>query len=211
MRAFAYNELLRLARRHSRRADEAEDLLQDALLDAVAAGRADLADAGNRRWLAGVIRNRAAMAARGAVRRRRRETLWQAERAGPEAVASTDPAEVLRDLPPALKAVAALALSGHSRREIAYLLRLEDAALRQRVVALRRQLSARGIPMPALTPGLGLGLSYGRIRDALLPKLVREGGLFASHDPDGHLIVFSSSQSAGPRQQQGVNLKETNG
>jgi len=209
MRAFAHDDLLRLARRHSRRRDEAEDLLQDALLDAIAAGRSDLADAGNRRWIAGVIRNRAAMAARGAARRLRRDTVWQREQPEAEGGAPADPGEVLRDLPPALKAVAALALSGHSRREIAYLLRLEDAALRQRVVALKRRLKDRGIPMPALTPGLNLDLCYGRIRDALLPKLVREGGLFASHDPDGHLIVFSNSQKPGSRQQrEGITRKE---
>ena len=73
----AYSDLLRLARRHTRRAEEAQDLLQDALLDAVAAGRADLSQSANRRWLIGVIRNRAALAARGAARRTRRETQWQ--------------------------------------------------------------------------------------------------------------------------------------
>jgi DNA-directed RNA polymerase specialized sigma24 family protein len=198
-----YSDLLRLARRHSRRAAEAEDLLQDALLDAVAVGRADLAEMHNRRWLAGVIRNRAAMAARGAVRRRARETLWETAR---PVIAPSEPMsveEALRDLPPSLKSVAALALSGHSRREIAYLLRLEEAALRQRLTALKRRLAARGVLMPATTPGLSLELSYGRIRDALLPKLIREGGLFASHDPDGHLFVVRRSQSGTRRQQQG--------
>ena len=97
---------------------------------------------------------------------------------------------MLRDLPPALKIVAALALSGHSRREVGYLLRLNDTALRQRVSALKRRLAARGLAMPTGTPGLRLDLSYGRIRDALLPKLVNEGGLFASHDPDGHLFII---------------------
>lgn len=209
MGTVAYNDLLRLARRHSRRRDEAEDLLQEALLDAVAAGRGDLTDADNRRWLAGVIRNRAAMAARSAARRRRRDTIWQREQPRSNGAAVTDVGEILRDLPPALKAVAALALSGHSRREIAYLLRLDDAALRQRIASLKRRLTARGIPMPERTAGLSLDLSYGRIRDALLPKLVREGGLFASHDPDGHLIVFTGSQMGDRRQQWGtVNRKE---
>ncbi len=210
MRDRPYNDLLRLARRHSRRHDDAEDLLHDALLDAVVAGRSDLGDADNRRWLAGVIRNRAAMTARGAARRLRRETVWQRERPHSDNPASVDTGEILHDLPPSLKVVAALALSGHNRREIAYLLRLEDAALRQRVVALKRRLAARGVSMPALTPGLSLDLCYGRIREALLPKLLREGGLFASHDPDGHLIVFSNSQKVVPRQQErGVNHKET--
>ena len=189
----AYGELLRLARRHSRRADEAEDLLQDALLDAVAAGRADLRDAANRRWLSGVIRNRATFAARTAARRTRRETRWQRE--PPEAPVDDPPVDaVLKELPPSLKAVAALALTGHSRREIAYLLGLADTALRQRLSSLKRALAARGIPMPATTPGLKLDLAYGRIRDALLPKLVKEGGLFASHDPDGHLFIIRRSQ-----------------
>ena len=102
---------------------------------------------------------------------------------------------MLRDLPPALKIVAALALSGHSRREVGYLLRLNDTALRQRVSALKRRLAARGLAMPAGTPGLRLDLSYGRIRDALLPKLVNEGGLFASHDPDGHLFIIRLAEA----------------
>ena len=209
MRVLVYNELLRIARGHSRRRDDAEDLLQDALLDAIAAGRSDLDDVDNRRWLAGVIRNRAAMTARGAARRLRRDAVWQREQPQPDNAAPADPGEVLRDLPPSLKAVAALALSGHNRREIACLLRLKDAALRQRVVALKRHLKARGVPMPALTPGLSLDLCYGRIRDALLPLLLRGGGVFASHDPDGYLIVFTTSQNAGPRQQRrSVNRKE---
>lgn len=192
----SYDELLRIARRYSRRAGEAEDLLQDALLAAVAAGQADLRDAANRRWLAGVIRNRATFAARTAARRTRRETRWVSE--APPAVADAPVLpvdEMLRELPPSLKAVAALALTGHSRREIAYLLRLTDTALRQRLSGLKRALAARGIAMPAATPGLTLDLAYGRIRDALLPKLVKEGGLFASHDPDGHLFVIRRSQT----------------
>jgi DNA-directed RNA polymerase specialized sigma24 family protein len=195
MTPVAYDDLLRIARRHSRRAAEAEDLLQDALLDAVAAGRADLGDVANRRWLAGVIRNRATFAARTAARRGSRESRWAAEQDYPPDVTPLGPGEVVRDLPPSLKAVAALALTGHSRREILYLLRLTDTALRQRLSALKRHLAARGVEMPAATPGLTLNLAYGRIRDALLPKLVKEGGLFASHDPDGHLFIIRRSQT----------------
>ena len=88
-----------------------------------------------------------------------------------------------------LKAVAALALTGHSKREIAFLLDLPDTALRQRLSALRRTLAERGIPMPATTLGLNLDLQYGRIRDVLLPLLLAQGGTIASHDPDGHLFV----------------------
>lgn len=182
----AYPELLGLARRHARRADEAEDVLQEALLAAVAAGR----DLGDQRWLAGVIRNQAALAARSAARRRRREARWVGERedVGP---ADTAPvAEVLSGLPPSLKAVAALALTGHSKREIAFLLTVSETALRQRLAALRRVLAVRGVAMPAQTPGLSLDLQYGRIRDVLLPLLIAQRGTIASHDPDGHLFVL---------------------
>lgn len=205
----AYRDLLRIARRHSRRAEEAEDLLQDALLAAVAAGRRT-ESAADRAWMAGVIRNRAAHAARSAVRQRRRETQWH--ELWPDNAAAIAPQvsvdHVLQGLPPSLKSVAALALSGHSRREIAYLLGVADTALRQRLSAAKRHLRAKGVLLPEQTPGLNLNLSYGRIRDALLPKLLKEGGLFASHDPDGHLIVFRRSQSAPPRQQQGAMHEE---
>ena len=102
----------------------------------------------------------------------------------------------LATLPPALKAVAALTLSGHNRREIAYLLNLSDTALRQRITALKRQLSARGVVMPDGMPGLNLDLAYGRIRDALMPGLLQQGGIFASHDPDGHLFIVRRSQNS---------------
>ncbi|MGF7006351.1 hypothetical protein [Aminobacter sp. BE322] len=66
-------ELLRQARRASRRADEAEDLLQTVLVAAVEAGRTDLNKPENRRWLEGALRHGAAFDARTAIRRRRRE------------------------------------------------------------------------------------------------------------------------------------------
>lgn len=186
----AYGRLLRIAQRHTRRADEAADLLQEALLEAVRTGRTDLSDRATQYWLAGVIGNKAKLLARGAARRIRRETEWLHERAPQEQAGdSADFAAVVANLPPALKAVAVLALTGHNRREIAYLLGLPDTAMRQRVRALKRHLQARGVDMPAGLPGLTLDLSYGRVRDALLPLLLRQGGAFASHDPDGHAFV----------------------
>lgn len=197
----AYGRLLRVAQRHSRHADEAADLLQEALLEAVREGRNDLSDRATQRWLSGVIANKGKLLARGAVRRRRRETLWQEEQsARPPSPGSDGLAAVLGGLPPALRAVAALAFTGHSRREILYLLKIPDTALRQRLAALRRRLAGMDVVWPEQTPGLRLPLSYGRIRDALLPKLVRTGGLFASHDPDGHLFVIRRSEDAGPEQ-----------
>lgn len=178
----------------------AEDVVQEALLIALEQGRLDLEDAETGRWLCGVVRNRARMLARTARRRRHREGAWQAirpERGMPDGAGLP---EVLEGLSPALKTLAALVLTGHNRREIAFLLDLPDTALRQRVSALRRHLRARGLMAPEELTGLNLDLTYGRIRDALLPALLRHGGIFASHDPDGHLFVVRRSQNAARRQ-----------
>ncbi len=195
MRQSAYDQLLALARRCSRVPADADDLLQDALIEAIRVGRADFTRPEHRRWLVGVMRNKARMAARGAIRGRTRDTAWQEMRSTPSTAGETPVSALLTGLPPALKAVAALALSGHDRREIAYLLRLDDVTLRQRISALGKRLRAAGLELPEGTPGLGLNLAYGRIRDALLPALLREGGVFASHDPDGHLFIVRRAPS----------------
>jgi DNA-directed RNA polymerase specialized sigma subunit, sigma24 homolog len=194
MRPQHYSRLRAIAQRWSRRPEEADDLVQDALLEAVRQGR-DLAEPQNLRWAGGIVRNRARMAARGAGRRRRREAAWQSLKpvAG-ETDEPVDIATILEGLPRSLKALTALALSGHNRREIAYLLDLPDTALRQRISALRRILKQKGVAMPQGFPGLNLDLAYGRIRDGLLPQLIRQGGIFAAHDPDGHLFVVTRSR-----------------
>lgn len=140
------------------------------------------------------------MATRTDLRRARRETRWLAEHLPADEAATADRADVLAGLPPSLRAVPALALAGQTRREIAYLLRLSDTALRQRLAALRRAFAARGTIMPEGLPGLGGTLDYGRLRDAMLPMLHRQGGLIAAHDPDGHLFVIRASRMAGRRQ-----------
>jgi hypothetical protein len=140
------------------------------------------------------------MAARGTLRRTHRDGRWLTERPASVDGAAADSGDVLAELPPSLRAVAALALAGQTRREIAYLLRLSDTALRQRLSALRRILKSRGATMPEGLPGLGGTLDYGRIRDALLPLLLRQGGIVAAHDPDGHLFVIRGSQNRSPRQ-----------
>jgi len=185
-RAF-YLELLAAARRHSRLAADAEDLLQETLAAALAAGRAP--GRAERAWLSGVMRNKAAMQARGAARRRRREDgaarlhAMQAEPAGPRQDDKLPP------LPPGLRLVALLAIGGHTRAEIRSLLRISDEALRQRVAELRRRLRDSGEHAASQMPELA-GLSFGSIRRGLLP-LMRSGRVaFASHDPDGHPIAF---------------------
>jgi len=197
----AFADLHTLARRASRRpdeADEADDLLQTALLATLESGRTDLAAPETRRWLAGVIRNRAAFDARSAARRRHRETGWN--EAQPHAAANAEaPAPELGHLSPALRITALLALSGHTRQEIGWLLNLTDDALRQRISQLKRALAGAS----ATDAGPAGGLAFGRIRRALLGPTRRDDAFLASHDPDGHLFVISRSQIPGPRQHTG--------
>lgn len=199
MRPRQYTQLCTIARRIVNDAGEAEDVAQEALLAAFLAGHTDFEAVETRRWLVGTVRNMARMSVRGTVRRQGRESQWQ--RAQPNQVDS--PQQGIHALPvtltPPLKAVAALALSGHNRKEIAYLLNLTDATLRQRIRTLKRELTQAGLDMPSELPGLTLGLAYGRLRHALLSKLSHRGGFLASHDPDGHLFVISGSQNGHRR------------
>ncbi|QQA42138.1 sigma factor [Pelagovum pacificum] len=185
--AAARTRLLGVARRWSRDPDEAEDLLQDALVTAIGAGRLS---AGDLPWIAGVIRNRARMAARSAARRHSREAASL-----PVGPADEVESDALPPLPPALARVARLAVAGASREEVRWLLGISDTALRQRLAALRRELGAR--PWPRGCDGAG-----GRLRPALKTALGhRPEARFASHDPDGHVFVIAASRQLSPRQQ----------
>ncbi|MEJ6783614.1 transcriptional regulator [Aminobacter sp. Piv2-1] len=194
-----YAELLRQAKRASRRADEAEDLLQTVLVAAVESGRTDLNKPENRRWLEGALRRRAAFDARTAIRRRRREA--------PFAVAGCEPADreelplrFVNQLPPGLRTTALLSLTGHTRQEIAWLQRLADTALRQRIAEIRRRWRSFGGGTIEELPGLAGALAFGRIRRSLLAAARQQGAVLASHDPDGHLFVIGTSQNPGARQ-----------
>ena len=192
-----FRDLHALARRVARRSGDADDLVQQAILAALEAGRSDLAAPETRRWLAGVIRKRAAFDARTAGRSRRRETAWSEAQPQADDVRTDNPG--LPPLSPALKVTALLALSGHTRQEIGWLLNLSDAALRQRVSQLRRAL-AKAEPAGGDPSG---ALAFGRIRQALLAPGRRNNAFLASHDPDGHLFVVSRSQIPVLRQQTG--------
>lgn len=200
-RANPYVELLRHARRAARRADEAEDLLQTILLAAVEAGRADLALAENRRWLEGALRRRAAFDARTALRRRRRETLCAPGPTVEPGEGEQLPMPFVRGLPPALRTTALLALAGHTRHEIAWLLGLAEPALRQRIADIRRRWRAAGGHRIEGMPGLAGTLAFGRIRRSLITAARNSDVVLASHDPDGHLFVLARSQNREPRQQ----------
>ena len=192
-----YLTLLRQARRRAGRSSEAEDLLQDALLIALEARRGDLSRPENRRWFAGVVRNRALMDARGAARRRRREAEFHAMT--PEAdQPGTQPHPLVPDLPPALRTTALLALTGHTRAEIGWLLQLSDVALRKRISEIRRRLGATGYGTDAAA--LRGDLPFGLMRQALLSRVRLNRPALGSHDPDGNLFVVSSRIPA-PRQQ----------
>lgn len=199
MRPGTLNQLLAIARREGV-AHLAEDIVQEALVIAVEAGRLDMADAETVCWLRGVVRNRARMNLRSERRRTARERAYLHTVPKTEPETGTVLPDVMKGLPPSLRGLAALVLTGHNRREVAYLLNLSDTALRQRISALKRALRSRGLVPPSELTGLTLNLNYGRIRDALLPELQRQRGSFASHDPDGHLFVVKSSQNTDPRQ-----------
>lgn len=190
-----YAELLKAARRVSRRPEEAEDLLHNALIAALAAGRS-APTRENRAWIEGVLRNQARLAARRAVRARRRDGAWlrcQPEIADAPAPPSSALPAAIVGLPRSLRIVAILALSGHTRAEIRYLLGLSDQSLRQRVSQLKRRWVVAGGRDAVPSPPLALGLPTGRIRSNLLPAARHLGSRLASHDPDGHLFAIATA------------------
>jgi DNA-directed RNA polymerase specialized sigma24 family protein len=193
-----FDQLLAIARRHSRSRDEAEDLVQSACLAAIATGRRDFGDAQVMAWLAGTLRNLGAMDARGAARRRQREAEFVRRVALTTggALPLPDPA----GLPPALARTARLIAAGCTRDELRWLLGISDTALRQRLSTLRRVARAADT-----SPVAGTAMApRGPARPALLTATRRvPSATVGSHDPDGNLFVIGPSQSARRRQQEG--------
>lgn len=183
-------QLLKEARRHTRRVEEAEDLLQDAFVAALAADRADLSLPENMRWIRGVLRYRSAFLARSAMRRRQRESAFMFG----QTVASDPilPQELTRHaqfLPPALRTTFLLAVNGQTHVEIRHLLSVNEVTLRQRICEIRKRLRAAGLSGSA-SERLTEQLAFGAIRQSLRPLVLRLGARLATHDPDGHLICF---------------------
>ena len=187
-----YRQLRAQALRLTRRVEEAEDLVQDTLLAALQAQRADLP------WLTGVLRHQAAMAARTAVRRRRRETqLTNDNEASPAEAPVPASRTWLATLPPSARRVAVLALHGLSADEIRWILRIEPTAFRQRLTRIRKalgelapELRAQGLALAYVRdPVRSVELQFGLVRRALKAAMEAGEGL-GTHDADGHLLVI---------------------
>jgi DNA-directed RNA polymerase specialized sigma24 family protein len=184
----AYREILRTARRFARSEDEARDLVQDALVIALARGFDDWSSPARGGWLRGVVRRRAAFVVRGQTRRERRERLPDGAPGG-GGTRWVWRADFLASLPRSLRVVAALASADLCAAEIRWLLRLSDTALRQRLSALRGAVRAQ--PEPPTLPASEPQLSFGGPRAQLLAALRRHHGrVVATHDPDGHAIFL---------------------
>lgn len=196
----AYRHLRAKARRHSRRAADADDLVQDALLIALEQGRSN-----DPAWLAGVIRNQAAMQARSAIRRRRREaTVAEDDVAIANEEVPPSAGALLERLPPAARRVAVLALHGLNAEEIRWVLGIGAAAFRQRLTSIRKVMGA--LPSSQRAEALALAyvrdpartvdLQFGLIRRALKAALGGTDGI-GTHDADGHLIVLRAAVPGG--------------
>lgn len=188
------------ALRLCRRADEADDLVQETLLAGVLAGRHDMP------WLSGVLRRQAAMAARSGVRRRRREALaaMPSENVleppdSHEAARMSRPPAWLAALPPSARRLAVLALHGLSADEIRWILRIEPTAFRQRLTRIRRALATQSPQLRAESlalayvrdPARSADLPFGLVRRALKAAM-RVGDGLGTHDPDGHLVLIDA-------------------
>jgi DNA-directed RNA polymerase specialized sigma24 family protein len=209
-----YRRLRTEARRFARKAEDIDDLVQDSLLAALEAGRGDVV-ADDAAWFAGVIRNQAALGARSAIRRRRREAA-AIERHVVEAHAADgnvdtlqeerpSPAALLARLPPAARRVAVLALHGLNGEEIRWILELSPTAFRQRLTSIRKALGtlppAQRAEALALAyvrdPARSVDLQFGLIRRALKTALRGRDGI-GTHDADGHLIVLRGRAHTSP-------------
>ena len=181
--------LRQCARRHSRVAHEADDLIQDVLLSALAAGRR-ITDPGFVAWAKGAIRNHARFTARTAARRRVREAAFETTRDTFETQPRFTPT-FIASLPPAQRVLALLVNLGLGRAEITHLLGLSDMAFRQRLSGLRRAFDAFGAEAAScdgFPPLSADGPARRSLKQALKPHAPRA---FAIRDPDGIPIFFS--------------------
>lgn len=196
------HKLRRVARRWAWTREDADDLVQDALLAALEQKLEQPLDGDERRfqaWASGVIRNRAMFLARTAARRRRRETNHVIDTAAPATSLVRLPSPFVDALPRSLQTVALLANAGLGRLEIAHLLGISDAALRKRISDLRKAWreardEAEVSPPRRHRPPCGV------LRRSLRSELLTlPAAHFAVADPDGHKIFLAVAHKIPPR------------
>ncbi len=191
-----YHYWLGVARKFSRRKEEGEDLLHDALAVALDAGRSDFSVDGNKRWFYGVLRNHGAMTARSEHRRREREKRGAAEGTAADTSESLFSPALFRSFPPSARTTALLIAHGMSREEIVYALGLTPTSWRQRLSTIRKTLRRLDPDIRSELTALACyrrpdieHLELGLVRRALHQQL-RESHGVGAHDPDGHLLLF---------------------
>lgn len=192
MRA-AYDEWLRAAAGRVRNRDEARDLVQTVLMQALERG-VDVDAPDRRAWLRGALRRRALFEARLAGRRRKRESHWVEARdpADPAPRLWRFSAEFLAQLQPSVRALAALASAELNPDEIRSLLRLSGTAFRKRVSLLRRFVREASEAGLTVVTARGAAYALGPARAGLIESLRRRPqAVLGSHDPDGHPLIFA--------------------
>lgn len=213
----AWRQLRAQALRLCPRVEDAEDLVQETLLAAWVAGRHDLP------WLSGVLRRQAAFAARGGMRRRRREATVALQDQDPVDIGCTPPEHRaahawLATLPPSARRLARLALHGLSADEIRWILGIQPTAFRQRLTRIRRALAlqtpdvrAESLALACLRdPARAVDLQFGRLRRALKAAM-RVGDALGTHDPDGHLVLIDArahTSSSRGNEEKGITQEE---
>lgn len=190
-----YDQCVRVAAGSSRSTQQAADLAHDVLLDVLARGTADLTTPDRRAWLYGALRRHAAFDARTQGRGRAREARWQAAN---EDHRDVEPRpwrftpELLDQLSPALRVVAVLASAELAPREIRSVLRLTDTAFRKRLSDLGRAVREAVAAGIAVVGQPQAAYALGTVRAELLKNLrSHPTWAIASHDPDGHPLIFS--------------------
>jgi DNA-directed RNA polymerase specialized sigma24 family protein len=207
-----WRDLERKARRWTHRAYEAEDLVQESILQVLARGRSAPETAEQRAYFSGVLERQAALVARTAARRRRREQLWAESRDGGAGIETESEATPpvsrginLDKLPRSLKTVAALLLADLSASEQQWILQLTPTAWRQRLSSLRRHIRDARPECPVTNAGEP-PRSLGTKRPQLLAALRRHpASRLMTVDPDGHILIISA---AGAHTSQGVGNGE---
>lgn len=204
-------ELLKIARKYSRRRDEVEDLVQDLLLETVRTKR-NISDVNFMPWAHGFLRNRAVFIARTEGRRRHREEKAAGEQMNRQNVKRLQFPETFIDrLSPALQKTARLMNCGLSKQEICYLLDVTDTAIRQRFTGLRKEwedyleTSNTG---PDIRHESDSPLEIGLLRRSLRTSFHGDSDkVIGSFDPDGNLLVFRT-KSTHKKESGGNNRSE---